>query len=199
LKRRSDYKDVKLSEDEVERMKRQHEDSVVEELRVALPHIHLKEIRRLVKELGDGNKVLEFLTGVELQNIKPPVSEDNPVNLPSDIPIAEDQSQDPEQDILSASMEILSLNPKPSEQSTPDETSPDEPISQTYSTDVDDPKHKARQRRQVSAARKQKQAKAAQKEAAKRRKRMEALGIAKMDDTPNTSAEREHILKAIVI
>jgi hypothetical protein len=178
----------------VEKIKRQHEDAVVEELRIALPHVHLKEIRRLVKEFGDGEKVLEFLTGVDSKST-PPQLEPISTDLPNGIPTPEEQSQDP----LSTSMEILSLNSEPTEPSTPEEpTVLEERIPPSFSTDVDNPKHKARQRRQESAARKEKNAKRAQKEAAKRRKRMEAMGMEKMDDTTSTSAQ-EHILKAIVI
>ena len=184
-----------MSAEEVERIKRQHEGALVEELRIALPHVHLKEIKRLVKELGDGNKVLEFLTGVESQDIQPQ-QEPASTDLPNGTKTPEEPSQDPHQDTLSASMEILSLNPEPE----PSETPPEVPTPPTFSTDLNDPKHKARQRRQASAARKEKQAKQAQKEAAKRRKRMEAVaGMDKMDDTTGTIAKGEHILKAIVI
>ena len=185
----------------MEKIKRQHEDAVVEELRIALPHIHLKEIRRLLKEHeGDGNKVLEFLTAVEPQEPQLPQSDNPSQEPPNGIPIPNEPQQEPQTDPLSASMEILSLNPDPHPQSDTPSTPPEDESTPTpvpFSTiDFNDPKHKARQRRHASAARKEKQAKRAQKEAAKRRKRMEMMGIETMDDT---STAQEHILKAIVI
>ena len=191
-----------MSTEEVERIHRQHEDAIVEELRIALPRIHLKEIRRLVKEHGgDGTKVLEVLTGVESHEPHIPQSDNTSTDLPNGIPIQDKESaENIEQDPLSASMEILSINPDNPPKSDPPSTPPqDESIpTPTFSTDINDPKHKARHRRQASATRKLKQAKQAQKEAAKRRKRMEVMGIERMDDT-TASAAQEHILKAIVI
>ena len=190
-----------MSAEEVENIKRQHEDAVVEELRIALPHIHLEEIRRLVKEHeGDGNKILEFLTGVEPPEPQSPQSNNLSQDFPNGISIPNEPQQDSQTDPLSASMEILSLNPDPAPQPDPPSTHPEDestPTPVTFSTtDYNDPKHKARQRRHASAARKEKQSKKAQKEAAKRRKRMEVMGIERMDDT---STAQEHILKAIVI
>lgn len=186
--------DVKLSPDDIEQIKKEHEDAVVEELQGALPHIHVTEIRRLVKEHGDGGKVLELLT--EIKSPTPP-PDATPDNLPNGHSYETGSSQDPQQDTLSTSMEILTLNTDPSPMESHEMSIQDHPQTPPFSTETDDPKHKARQRRQASAARKDKQAKRAQKEAARRRKRMEALGIEKPDDT--TSTAQEHILKAIVI
>jgi hypothetical protein len=185
----------------VEKIKKQHEDAVVEELRVALPRIHLTEIRRLVKEHeGDGNKVLEFLTSVETQEPQLPQSDNLSQDLPNGFPIPNESQQNSQQDPLSPSMELLSLSLDSPQQSVTPSTPLEEdsiPTPVSFSTtEFDDPKNKARQRRHVSAARKEKQTKRAQKEAAKRRKRMEAMGIERMDDT---STVQEHILKAIVI
>ena len=93
-------------------------------------------------------------------------------------------------------MEILTLNPDLTRPPTPE--TPPEDKEPTPTLDIDNPKHRARQRRHASAARKEKQAKRAQKEAAKRRKQMAGPRIIdKMDeDTTNGQA---HILKAIVI
>ena len=102
----------------MEKIKKQHEDAVVEELRIALPHIHLTEIRRLVKEHeGDGNKVLEFLTSVEPQEAQLPQSDNPSQDLPNGIPIPNESQQDSQQDPLSPSMELLSLNLEPPQQS----------------------------------------------------------------------------------
>lgn len=186
-----------MSAEEVEEIKRQHEDAVVEELRIALPHVHLNEIRRLVKEYeGDGDKVLEFFAGSEPQESQLPQPDTPPQDLPNGAAIPNESRQDSQQDSqpdpLSASMEILSLNPDLLQQSDTPST-PLEENSMSTPVSFDDPKHKARQRR--DAARKDKQTKRSQKEAAKRRKRMEIMGIEKNDD----STVKEHILKAIVI
>jgi len=183
-----------MSKEDMDRIKQEHEDVVVEEVKQAAPHIHPKEIRRLVKEHGNGNSVLDFLIGQPFNHIKHEeqlpdeemqVSPDNEIE---DIKI-------PHADDLTASMEILSLDStteavmeKPEENT---ETAPDTPIP----NERENAKHKARQRRHVSSARKEKQAKRAQKEAAKHRKRMELMGIEQTEE----KSDQEHILKAVVI
>jgi hypothetical protein len=194
-----------VSQEEVEKLKRNYEEAVAKELRGALPTIHIREIRRLVKEFdGDGNKVLEFLSGVvtneeSQEAAEEPTSLPNGESQPIEPPI--ESPTDHQQDELSLSMEILSLNPDPPtilplvEESPPKENSPDPSFQME---EEEDPKEKARQRRNVSAARKKRLAKKEQKEAAKRRKHIQALGMEKMDDTINTAAQ-ENVLKAIVI
>lgn len=184
----------------MERIKKDYEDAVVEELRQALSDIHVTEIRRLVKEFdGDGNKVLEFFTGVDSAAIsnQEPRTEEPPINQ-SPNGISEHPQRDP-QEVLSTSLEVLSLNTEQSPSAHADMSSPgSDSMAPEVLSDVGNPKHKARQRRQVSAARKEKQAKRAQKEAAKRRKRVEGLGIERPSDTTET-AQQSLILKAIVI
>src|SRR5271170_476546 len=107
-----------MSQEEVEKLKRDYEEAVVKELRGALPTIHIKEIRRLVKEFdGDGNKVLEFLSGVVTNEESQEPTEDQPTPLPNEFPqppeFPTDTPTDPQQNHLSLSMEILSLNPDP--------------------------------------------------------------------------------------
>jgi len=195
-----------MSQEEVGKLKRNYEEAVVKELRGALPTIHIKEIRRLVKEFdGDGNKVLEFLSGVVTNEESLEAPEDKPTTLPNEdsqpIEPPIESPTDPQQDELSLSMEILSLNPDPPtilplvEESPPKEDSPDPSFQME---EEEDPKEKARQRRNVSAARKKRLAKKEQKEVAKRRKHIQALGMEKMDDTISTAAQ-ENVLKAIVI
>ena len=195
-----------MSQEEVEKLKRNYEEAVVKELRGALPTIHIREIRRLVKEFdGDGNKVLEFLSGVVTNEESQDAAEDQPTTLPNGdsqpIEPPTESPTDPQQDELSLSMEILSLNPDPPtilplvEESPPKEDSPDPSFQME---EEEDPKEKARQRRNVSAARKKRLAKKEQKEVAKRRKHIQALGMEKMDDTISTAAQ-ENVLKAIVI
>lgn len=183
---------MKITPQEVERIKKDYEDAVVEELIQALSDTHVTEIRRLVKEFdGDGNKVLEYFTGVDsaaISDQKPPTGEPHTDQLPNGVP--EHPQQDPQ--------DVLSLNAEQSP-SAHAETSPgSESMAPEILSDLGDPKHKAQQRRLVSAARKEKQAKRAQKEAARRRKRMEALGIEGPSDTTET-AQQSSILKAIVI
>ena len=196
-----------MSQEEVEKLKRDYEEAVVKELRGALPTIHIKEIRRLVKEFdGDGNKVLEFLSGVVTNEESLEAPEDQPTTLPNgDSQPIEPPTESPtdlQQDKLSLSMEILSLNPDPPtilplvEESPPKEDSPDPSFQME---EQDDPKEKARQRRNASAARKKRLAKKEQKEAAKRRKHIQALGMEKMDDDTISTAAQENVLKAIVI
>jgi regulator of protease activity HflC (stomatin/prohibitin superfamily) len=182
-----------MSTEDVERIKQEHEDVVVEEVRKATPHVDVKEIRRLVREHSDGNKVLEILTGeptndIENQNPLEPATESQPNGT------AEDNDQQIVGDTgLTASMEILSINTPAAVNKEPT-ISPSPPLL----TEMDNIKSRARQRREVSTARKQKQAKREQKEAAKRRKRIEALGL---DTAQEKDSDRvqEHTLKAIVI
>lgn len=47
-------KNVKMSQDEVEKLKQAHEDAAIRKLRDALPTIHVKDLRRTLKEY-DGN------------------------------------------------------------------------------------------------------------------------------------------------
>jgi hypothetical protein len=194
-----------MSQEEIEKLKRDYEDAVVKELRGALPAIHVKEIRRLVKEFeGDGNKVLEFLSAVISNEESQETREDQPTVPPTEVPrppsTPTESHPDPQQDTLSLSLEILSLNPEPSA-TTPATDFPlkEDSLDPSFEMEQqDDPKEKARQRRNVSAARKQRLVKKEQKEAAKRRKHIQALGMEKMDDTISTTAQ-EHVLKAIVI
>jgi hypothetical protein len=184
---------VKISKEDVERIKQGHEDVVVEEVRQAAPHIHPKEIRRLVKEHGDGNKVLEFLTGQ-------PSNIDHQEQLPDEemkeSPNDEiEQTETPQADYLAASMEILSLDSTTEAVMDKHEEIPETAPATPIPSERENAKDKARQRRHVSSARKEKQAKRAQKEAAKHRKRMEAMGVEHTEE----KSEQEHILKAIVI
>ena len=185
---------MKISKEDVDRIKQEHEDIVVEEVRQAAPHVHEKEIRRLVKEHGDGNKVLELLTGQpsnELQHQEQSPNEEM-IESPNGEKVG---AESPEADILATSMEILSLEqPTPVENGEP-EVASETPPSMAEPNEFENAKNKARQRRHASAARKEKQSKRAQKEAAKRRKRKEAMGIEQVKE----SSEQEHVLKAIVI
>jgi hypothetical protein len=183
---------VKLSAEDVERIKQEHEDVVVEEVRKAMPHVHVTEIRRLVKEHGDGNKILEILTG----NPTNDVENQNPLESADPLPngTAEDNDQQIVEDTeLTASMEILSLNTPADVNSEPTISPSPPPLAE-----MDNIKSRARHRREVSTARKQKQAKREQKEAAKRRKRIEALGLDTAQEK-DTDWVQEHTLKAIVI
>ena len=189
-----------MGQKDVKKLRRDHEDAVVERLREALPSIHIKEIRRRVREFdGDATKVLEFFTAVTTNEqpqkfiiTEPEASSPPPEDIRSPAsPI------DHQQDALSHSMEILSLDPSPA--TTPPEPVEEETsISPAIQIEPDDRKEKARQRRDVSAARKQRIAKEERKEAAKRRRHALALGLQTADDTLSASAQ-EHILKAIVI
>lgn len=183
-----------MSKEDVERIKQEHEDVVVEEVRQAAPHIHVKEIRRLVKEHGDGNTVLELLTGQPSNEIQH--QEQIPDEVMKESPNVEKlETESPESDILATSLEILSLEQPPHVEDGEPEMANEPPPSMPESNERENAKNKARQRRHVSAARKEKQTKRAQKDAAKRRKRMEAMGIEQVKE----SSEQEHLLKAIVI
>jgi hypothetical protein len=195
-----------MSQEEVEKLKQSHEDAAIKKLRDALPTVHVKDLRRTLKEYdGDAEKVFDFWTGVvttQNSQVPPPTTDETPSNdataqAPEFIP---ESPTDLQQETLSRSLEILSLNPEPVQGRAggglPKEDSPDVPSFETEQQD--DLKEKARIRRQVSAARKQRLAKKEQKEAAKRRKHMQTLGTEKMDDTIGTAAQ-EHVLKAIVI
>jgi hypothetical protein len=182
-----------MSAEDVERIKREHEDVIVEEVKMAIPNVHVNEIRRLVKEHGDGNKVLEILTGESTNDI----DHQNPLEEPlidpiSDGSLNDNGSQDVKDTDLTTSMEILSLDTHTDVNLSPPKTPPLPPA------EIDTVKTKSRQKRQVSTARKQKQAKREQKEAAKRRKRMEVLGIDTAQENESNLAQG-HILKAIVI
>jgi hypothetical protein len=182
-----------MSAEDVERIKREHEDVIVEEVQMALPNIHVNEIRRFVKKYGDGNKVLELLSGESTNDI----DHQNPLEQPISDPISNGTlnntgSQVVEGADLTRSIEMLSLDNHPDVNLSPPRTPPLSPV------ELDPVKTKSRQRRQVSTARKQKQAKREQKEAAKRRKRMEVLGIDTAQENESNLAQG-HILKAIVI
>jgi hypothetical protein len=185
---------VKISKEDMERIKQEHEDHVVREMRQAASHIHVKEIRRLVKEYGDGNKTLELWTGQPSKDIQHQEQIlDEEMKEPLDEETAETET--PQADILAASMEILSLEPTAGlEVGEPDQDT-EAPQSMSVTNEWNSAKSKARQRRHVSATRKEKQSKRAQKEAAKHRKRMEAMGIEHVKE----SSGQEPILKAIVI
>ena len=181
-----------MSADDVERIKQEHEDVVVEEVRIAMPNVHVMEIRRLVKEHGDGNKVLEILTGESTNDIE----NQNPLESTDTLPNGTTKDNDPqivEDTELTASMEIMSLNTQTEADNEPTISPSPQPL-----TEMDNIKSRARQRREVSTARKQKQAKREQKEAAKRRKRIEALGMDTAQEK-DTDWVQEHTLKAIVI
>jgi len=179
-----------MAPEDVERIKKEHEDNAVKELSTALPHINVDELRRLLREHGDGNKVLELISEQQAQE---PERE-----IPNGI--STEDTQDRQQEALSASIDMLSLDTlPPSSEDTETQPPKDETPNPPSSTeDIHDPKYKARQRRQVSTARKEKQAKRAQKEAAKRRKRMEAMGIGQ-PEYQEQNITQEHVLKAIVI
>lgn len=183
-----------MSKEDVERIKQEHEDVVVEEVRQAAPHVHVKEVRRLVKEHGDGNKVLELLTGQRSEE------NDHQEQLPDEemkeSPNNEvDETATPQAENLAASMEILSLESTTKVAVDTQEEDAETASATPVPSEWEHSKNKARQRRHVSSARKEKQAKRAQKEAAKHRKRMEAMGIEQVEE----KSEQEHILKAIVI
>ena len=183
-----------MSKEDVERIKQEHEDVAVEKVRQATPHVHVKEIRRLVKEHGDGNKVLELLTG------QPPNETLQQEQIPDEEMIEspngeKDETETVEADFLATSMEILSLESAAHVKTSDPDVTTETPPSMPETSERENAKNKARQRRHASAARKEKQTKRAQKDAAKRRKRMEAMGIKQVKE----SSENEHILKAIVI
>jgi hypothetical protein len=185
-----------MSKEDVERIKQEHENVVVQELRQAVPHVHEKEIRRLVKEKGDSNEVLELLIGKPSTDNEIQHHEQMPDEEMKESPTDETaERENTEADILATSMEILSLaTPAKFQGSEPDvDNTTSEVVPE--SNDSNNAKSKARQRRHTSAARKDKQSKRAQKEAAKHRKRMEAMGIVQVKESP----EQENILKAIVI
>ena len=185
-----------MSKEDVERIKQEHENVVVQELRQAVPHVHEKEIRRLVKEKGDSNEVLELLIGKLSTDNEIQHQEQMPDEEMKESPTDETaERENTETDILATSMEILSLaTPAQFEVGEPDiDNTTSEVVPE--SNDSNNAKSKARQRRHTSAARKDKQSKRAQKEAAKHRKRMEAMGIVQVQESP----EQENILKAIVI
>ena len=186
-----------MSREDVEKLKRDYEDAAVVRLREALPTVHVKEIRRLVKEFdGDATKVFEVLEGLTNTELKEPTTPENePPPLPNENPQPPDSPPDPQQDGLSRSMEILSLNPGPPPPL--DQTEDDEHLS--LQMEREDPKEKARQRRNMNTARKQRLAKKEEKEAAKRRKHMQTLALEKTDDDTKSTSARELALKAIVI
>ena len=201
-----------MSSEQIELIKKQHEDAAVKEVLQAVPHVNTKEVRRVLKEYGDTNKVVELLTG----NQEPVDDESRPdetreTSVPREPPPLDGTSDANEQeeestDGLRMSIEVLSLDakstlPDPSEikeQSPPRETTPSPPPAppSSHSDDSADPKSRGRQRRHVSAARKEKQAKRMQKQAAKRRKRMESMGANKEEEEEK---EEKHELKAIII
>jgi hypothetical protein len=178
-----------MSEKDVERIRKNHEDAMVREVLIAVPTVHEEEIRRLVKEHGDTNKIVDLLT-------EDPIPDPDPTDLTSDPPqsspttLPEAPINPPVDDVpdldlsLTKSLEELTLT-----RPFPDDDS--RPPSQSNGVDL---KSRARQRRQVSVARKQKQAKRAQKDAAKRRRRMESEAGAK--EEPVRGSEE---LKAVVI
>src|SRR6202022_216837 len=192
---------MKMTAEDVEKIKQGHEDAVVQERREALPQMDVKEIRRMVKEHGDGNKVLEILTGVTTEVIESEATANSPddatMPLPNGIHKNEnnEQPQDVLEDILAASMETLSLQTDPSKVNEATPLSSMSPPTTPPSNNTNSANQKPRQSQQhPSAARKQKQTKRAQKEAAKRRKRMQSMGL---ENAVETNTE-EHILKAIV-
>lgn len=181
----------------MDKIKRDHEDVVVEEVWNALPDIHVEEIRRLVKEHGDGNKVLEFLTGPGITNdlVESQPTNDLTIKPTDSIPngVHCDNDDDVSPDILATSMETLTIHPDHVGNKTPTlhESHPTSPPSTTApAIPHTKPKHLSK-----SAARKQKQAKRTQKDAAKRRKQAQSMGIEKSEDLKS----EEHVLKAIVI
>lgn len=201
-----------MSPKEVERIQKEHEDAAIKDVLSAVPHININEIRRLLKEHGDSNKVVELLTGEEPKN-ENEQSEEGPTGEESSLPkhppfITEDEEQGQQEegeeanDALRMSIEMLSLETKstqPDDSETPNQTPTKEPSPSPPPSSHSDPhsfKNKARQRRQVSAARKERQNKRMQKEAAKRRKRMETMGLGKEEEEITSE---KHELKAIII
>lgn len=202
----------------MERINREYEDSIVKELKSALPHIGLKEIRTMYQQLGTPDKVLEFFTGfaepsyVENPSDAPtpkPEEEatEGPTDPPTDVVIPDGSPTfDPAHATLSESMEFLSLNPptNPSAPIEPDEetTAEEEEIvgqpSPSPSAQLPSPKAKGRQRRRESAARRERRIKQERKEAAKRRKQQEKLGIIP-DGKSDTIREEHSTLKAIIV
>ena len=217
-----------MSKADVERINREHEDSIIEELRVALPNINVEEIRMQYKQFGDSNRVLEFFTAEASYYVEasPDDSESKVAEPQDEEPRNDDACEtsadtipdlsptyDPKQETLSASMEVLSLNadipnPTPVERETKSECDEEEESrpeivaqpSPSPSVDVTNPKQKGRQRRQESSARKHRRAKQERKEAAKRRKQQQKMGIIISGHGNTISDAQEHsALKAIII
>jgi hypothetical protein len=182
---------VKITAEQVGKIKQGHEDAMVDEVKVAAPHVHEKEIRRLVREHGDGNKVLEILTGAAADESQDQT--ETPLeSIPNGIPNKED-SAEPLQDTLAESMETLSLDAHVEQ--TDSETREVASTVPSLNT-VNGPTPKTPKQQHPSVARKQKEAKRAQKEAAKRRKRVQSMGL---DKQMVETKDDERVLKAIVI
>ena len=207
-------KDVQLSKADVERINREYEDLMVNELKGALPHIGVKEIRTMYQQFGTPDKVIEFFTGF---------AEPSYVVAPADAPTpkpkgpATEQSADmvvpdssptfdPPTETLSQSMEFLSLNSpadrpattEPNEQTTAEDEEFMGQPSPSPSGDLTRPKSKGRQRRLQSTARRERKVKQERKEATKRRKQQKKMGIIP-DRNSDTIREEHTTLKAIVI
>jgi len=180
------------------------------------------------KQLGDPDKVLEFYTGdlsyyVETKpnDTEPKVAEqqeeeprNNVYQTPGDTIPGVSVTNDSNHEMLSTSMEFLSLNtdiPNPtsvkhetkSELDEEEEEPRREMVVQpspSPSVDVTSPKHKGRQRRHESSARKERRAKQERKEAAKRRKQQQKMGIIKTGHNDTISDVQDHsTLKVIII
>jgi hypothetical protein len=189
-----------LTAEEVDKIKRGHEDLAVEEVRNVLPDIYVEEIRRLLKEHGDGNKVLEFLTAPGIANdfqveSQPTIDlEVEPANpIPNGVHDNELDGLSP--DILATSMETLTIHPDDVKNKNPPPHESPPPSSPPASNSAPAVPHTKPKHLSKSMARKQKQAKRTQKDAAKRRKQAQAMGIEKREDIKS----EEHVLKAIVI
>jgi hypothetical protein len=206
--------DVQLSKADVERINREYEDLMVKELKSALPHIGVKEIRTMYQQFGAPDKVLEFFTGfAEPSYVETPPDAPTPkpneptTEAPTDVVVPDGSPpSEPTHENLSESMEFLSLNPpadppaptEPDDQTTAEEEEMVNQPSPSPSADLTSPKTKGRQRRYESAARRERRVKLERKEAAKRRKQQEKLGI--IPDGKSDTIREEHItLKAIII
>ena len=203
-----------MSSEQIQRIKKQHEDAAAKEVLQAVPHVNIKEIQRLLREYGDTNKVVELLTGnQDPVNDEPQVDErEEPSVLLREPPALDSNDggngneQEEETDALRISIEVLSLDAKSTlpntseikEQSPPREATPSPPPTppSSHSNDPADPKSRGRQRRHISAARKEKQAKRMQKEAAKRRKKLESMEVNREEEEEE---EEKHELRAIII
>jgi hypothetical protein len=196
-----------MSQEQIEWIQKEHEEAAVKEVLQAVPHMNNHEIRRLLKEHGDTNIVVELLTGEEHKMNGDQLDDGEDLLLRGPPSMIEEEDQDePGTDALRMSIEFLSLETKPA---TPDVSesnhnpislnerpaSPPPPPS-SHSNDASDPKSRGRQRRQASAARKERQTKRMQKEAAKRRKRTGTMGL----NNENKELEDDKSqLKAIIV
>ena len=191
-----------MSPDELEQIKNSHEDNAVEELKTVLPFVRVDDIRRLLKEHGDGNVVLELLTGGHVEDRDPPLPESpNPTSETS----SEQTTTTHQEETPLPAIEALSVEdkPLPSTPTIPDSAHEPSPPPKSPTPQPTPPKSKPREKKLQSAARKERLAKQLQKERAKQRRRLEAMQSRDLpsnnDDTTNRVIASDHVLKAIVV